>query len=214
MWPWAFSYSFHLKFCCNFCCGFHFYYITPTIHLSHKQFLHVSNHYLKNLPQTRNWHNRNLSPCQKGHTYLLTTAGHSPAYSTFNSKLGSSLSTLWRRASKEITTASAVLSRSLVRKCDNVVLVWVELLFGESLWIIVVVPDAVRFWALGPNMGNTVNNQKWYFSQHMHNFPSLITVTSVFKISAILDCLMQPGGWGKNTARKSWMMNANHIMIV
>jgi hypothetical protein len=134
-----------------------------------------------NSHQTCNSHNCNLSLCQKVHTYLLTTAGHSPAYSTFNSKLGSSLSTLWSRASKEITTASAVLSRSLARKCDNVVLVWVELLFGESLWIIVVVPDADRFWALGPNMGKTVNNQKWYFHQHMHNSPSLITLDNKFQ---------------------------------
>jgi len=38
-------------------------------------------------------------------------------------------------------------------------------------------------------MGNTVNNQKLYFSQHRHNFPSMITVT-VFQISVFLDCLI------------------------
>jgi hypothetical protein len=45
----------------------------------------------------------------------------------------------------------------------------------------------------------------------MHNFPSVITVTSVFKMPAFLDCLI-PGWWlRQNSAKKSRKTNAHHI---
>jgi len=89
-------------------------------------------------------------------TYLLTTAGHRAAYSTFNSRVGSSFNTLYSRARIETATEMVVGSRSFDKNCWN----WARLCTaanpGESL-IETDCPVDVLFIAPDPKTVRTVD---------------------------------------------------------